>query len=492
MTESIRWLDWAEPALAQASAANAPILLSLVTAWSEECRMMERSTFSHPAVIAAVSSQFVTIRVDADRRPDINERYNLGGWPTTAFLTGDGKTLSGGTYLDVDEMIMLSRQVADAWRERGPELRARAAETPPCTENSAAAAQPDSTAADHLRSMIVEQFDSVHGGFGTAPKLPHVSALLLALSLAAEDGGAADAELASIAETTLDKMSSLWDSAGGGFYRYADAADWSRPGPEKTLEDNAALLHLYIEASLRRASDDCRARAGALVRWVKAGLANENDGGFYNARSGTLVDRSMYVDRNAQMVAAFLRAAGLFDDPWLRNFALKSFEAVVLPAYSPGGGVAHIVDGATVRGLLSDQVHASGAAIWAHAATEQLPYSMLAAELMQFAVRTMWDDSAGAFRDRTSASDPVRPFQLNCEAACVLDRLATLTGDGAHRERAITILRTLAPEYRRHNLFGAAYALAVREVIDRRLPAGLALTKVEWALEPPATGEVAT
>jgi uncharacterized protein YyaL (SSP411 family) len=488
MSESIRWLDWAEPAFAQASTANVPILLSLVTAWSEECRAMDRATFSHPAVIATLSSQFVTIRVDADRRPDINERYNLGGWPTTAFLTTDGKTLSGGTYLDVEQMLAACRQVAGAWREHGAEIRARVAETPPCTQNlDSTGIQPDSAAVAHLRSLIVDEFDSVHGGFGTAPKLPHVSALLLALSLASEDDGVADAELASIAEKTLDKMSALWDSSSGGFYRYADAADWSRPGSEKTLEDNAALLHLYVEASVRRASDECLARAAALVRWVKAELANEN-GGFYNARSGTLVDRPMYVDRNAQMVAAFLRAAALFDDPWLRDFALKCFEAVILPGYSPGGGVAHIVDAATVRGLLADQVHASGAAIWAHAITAQLPYSMLAAELMQFAIRTMWDDSAGAFRDRTSLADPLQPFELNCEAACVLDRLATLTGDRAHHDRAITILRTLAPEYRRHDLFGAAYALAVREVIDRRLPAGLVLTKVDWFLEPPAEG----
>ena len=487
MSESIRWLDWAEPAFAQATHGNVPILLSLVTTWSEECRAMDRATFSHPAVIAVLSSQFVTVRVDADRHPDINERYNLGGWPTTAFLTTDGKTLSGGTYLDVDQMLELCGQVAAAWRDHGPEIRARAAETPPCTQNlDDAGTQPDLAAATNVRSLIVDEFDPVHGGFGRAPKLPHVSALLLGLSLASEEDGVADAELASIAETTLEKMSALWDSASGGFYRYADAADWSRPGPEKTLADNGALLHLYVEASLRRGSDDCLARAAALVRWVKAELANEQDGAFYNARSGMLVDRSIYVDRNAHMVAAFLRAAALFEDPWLRDFALKSFEAVVLPGYSPGGGVAHIVDAATVRGLLTDQVHASAAAIWAHAVTEQLPYSMLAAELMQFAIRTMWDDSAGAFRDRTSAADPLQPFELNCEAACVLDRLATLTGDRAHHDRAITILRTLAPEYRRHGLFGAAYALAVREVIDRRLPAGLALAKVEWFLEPPA------
>src|SRR4051812_6775186 len=103
MSESIQWLEWADPAFARASTSNVPILLSLVTAWSDECRMMDRATFSDPAVIAAVSSQFVAIRVDADRRPDINERYNLGGWPTTVFLTSDGGTLSGGTYLDVDQ-----------------------------------------------------------------------------------------------------------------------------------------------------------------------------------------------------------------------------------------------------------------------------------------------------------------------------------------------------------------------------------------------------
>ena len=27
------------------------------------------------------------IRVDNDERPDVNRRYNMGGWPTTAFLT---------------------------------------------------------------------------------------------------------------------------------------------------------------------------------------------------------------------------------------------------------------------------------------------------------------------------------------------------------------------------------------------------------------------
>jgi len=185
------------------------------------------------------------------------------------------------------------------------------------------------------------------------------------------------------------------------------------------------------------------------------------------------------------MVGAFIRAAALFDDIWLRDFALKSLEAVIVPAYKPGEGVAHLAgaDGAgQVRGLLTDQIHVASALIWAHAATGQLPYSMLAAEVLQFAIRTMWEDAAGGFRDRTVVEDPVVPFELNCHAASVLDRLSVLTGDAAYQDRARAILQSRAPEYQEHGLFGAPYALAVREVFDRRPPAGLELSPVDWQL----------
>lgn len=214
-------------------------------------------------------------------------------------------------------------------------------------------------------------------------------------------------------------------------------------------------------------------------------MADESHGGFFNAESSHTRDKTMYVDKNAMMVGAFIRAAALFDDIWLRDFALKSLEAVIVPAYKPGDGVAHVteVNGRnSVRGLLGDQVHVAAALIWAHAATGQLPYSMLAVEIMQFAVRTMWDEGAASFRDRADANDPVMPFELNCHAACVLDRLAVLTGDVAYHDRARTILQSLAGDYQQHDLFGAPYAVAVREVFDRHPPAGLELTPVDWQL----------
>ena len=138
--------------------------------------------------------------------------------------------------------------------------------------------------------------------------------------------------------------------------------------------------------------------------------------------------------------------------------------------------------GEGVRGLLGDQVRVTSALIWAHLATGQLPYSMLTAELMQYAIRTMWDEDRSCFRDRAEDEAPMWPFALNCEAACVLDRLATMTGDASYHDRAVMILGTFALEYQRHGIFAAPYALAIREVIERRAPLGLKLSHVDWHL----------
>ena len=461
---------------------------------------MDEATYLRPEVVAAAESRFVPIRVDADRRPDLNERYNLGGWPTTALLTPDGHVLSGATYLGPDELLALMTQAADAWRDRGDEIRKKIAEVRSADVRSvrlqadpAVRLKPDTTAVSWFRALLIDQFDAEHGGFGTGPKSPHVPAMQFAVAIVAEESHA-DTEggraLREIVEVTLARIDSLWDASRGGFYRYADGRDWSRPATEKTLEDNAAVLALLLDAAMQLDSEPCRERAADLVRWVKQVLAPleplaplDNDaGGFFNsvAAVSQVVDRAKYADRNADMIAGFLRASALFDDPWLRDFALKSLETVVVPGYVPGQGVAHAPD---VRGLLTDQVRMTAALIWTHLVTGQLPYSMLAAEVMQFAIRTMWDETASCFRDRVEPDAPVWPFALNCEAACVLDRLATMTGDAAYHDRAVAILATLAPEYRRHGIFAAPYALAIREVVERRAPHGLKLSHVDWHLD---------
>jgi len=505
--EAVRWHPWTAESFARAASEQKPILLALTTSWSEECAAMDRTSYASSEVRARINARFIAIRVDADRRPDVSERYSLGGWPTTAFLTPDGAMLGGGTYLDPERMPSVLDQVTDAWWQRRDEIVARRQASLANRLTPARPGDPDANAASHLRSLMLEKFDGEHGGFDNTPKFPHAPSLMLALSLNAEE---ADPSLDEIIRLSLDGVATLWDPVEGGFFRYAKAVDWTRPGTEKLLEDNGALLRLHLDAAVQLEDAECRNRAAALVRWVKASLLDETDGGFFNGQAADTryyglqsleqrrkgpapaVDRTLYVDRNAEMASGFLRAAELFSDPWLLEVAIKSLERVVLGGYSPGQGVVHVIDEeGSVRGLLGDQLKAASALLWAHAATGRLPYTMLAAELAQYAIRQMWDEERGAFADREIEQEQtsqgllrerVWPFTLNCEAACLLERLTQVTGDTSYHDRALAILRAFAREYQRHGLFGTPYALAIREVLHGRGPVGLNLSRVDWKL----------
>src|SRR5579875_2022883 len=81
----IGWLPWGAQAFERAQRENKPILLSISAVWCHWCHVMDETSYSDEAIIAAIRERYVPVRVDNDRRPDVNARYNQGGWPTTAF-----------------------------------------------------------------------------------------------------------------------------------------------------------------------------------------------------------------------------------------------------------------------------------------------------------------------------------------------------------------------------------------------------------------------
>src|SRR3954451_575232 len=118
----IHWLPWSAVPFARARAGRRPVLLSIVTGWSLACRAMDETSYADPAVVALVSERFIPVRVDADRRPDISERYSLGGWPTTAFLTADGSLVGGGTFVSQERLAAVLSRAADTSATRGNAL----------------------------------------------------------------------------------------------------------------------------------------------------------------------------------------------------------------------------------------------------------------------------------------------------------------------------------------------------------------------------------
>src|SRR5690348_7087719 len=100
----IGWLPWSSEAFARAAKEDKPILLAISAVWCHCCHVIDETTCSDAGVIETINHRYVPVRVDNDHRPDVNARYNMGGWPTTAFLAPDGTALTGATYLPATAM----------------------------------------------------------------------------------------------------------------------------------------------------------------------------------------------------------------------------------------------------------------------------------------------------------------------------------------------------------------------------------------------------
>ena len=121
----IHWQEWGPHAFEETRSLDKPILLSLSAVWCHWCHVMDETTYSDEAVIQYINDRFVPVRVDNDQRPDINLRYNMGGWPTTAFLTPDGDILTGATYLPPERMRELLPQLASYYQGNRAQIQER-------------------------------------------------------------------------------------------------------------------------------------------------------------------------------------------------------------------------------------------------------------------------------------------------------------------------------------------------------------------------------
>lgn len=450
------WLAWDAAVFARAEREQKPVLLSIAAAWCAACHEMDRTTYANAAVAALIRDRFIPVRVDADLRPDINERYNLGGWPTTAFLTPGGELMTGGTFVPADRMVAVLTRVADAFRERPAVVVDRQIETD---------AGSQAVSADLLEATF-SSFDEIYGGFGVEPKFPHTAPIHLAFALFEDTG---DSRWREIAERTLDGMADggLWDTAAGGFRRYSTRRDWQLPHTEKLLETNGSLLRVYAGAVRTLGRDVDRDRTAATAGFIITALRADR-GGFHASDAGTV----LLADANAVAARGLLAAAAVLDDAALARVALDSFERILLAGYAPGLGVAHCIDqGAPVRGLLADQVETIAALLDAHEMTGDEPYTMMAEELGHFVARELWDSVDGGCFDRVASPADVgllrtrrKPFVGNAEAALAFARLGRLSHDFDFAPFAAGALTTAGQSAHRQGPLAAHYLLAVREL----------------------------
>ncbi len=456
---------------------------------------MDTVSYGDRRVAALIAEDFVPVRVDADRRPDVNDRYNLDGWPTTVLLTPSGEMLTGTTYLPADGLLTMLDEVARAYRSGRDALDQRADAVAAARRARpralSLAVDPDLAAPDWLADLIVREVDAEYGGFGADGKFLHIAALTAGVRQHARDPDARDWA------TRWCARSTRWPAAAFATPSTAGSSAMPRraSGCGRTPRRCSRIRSGWSGCSSKRPPPSIGPTGSTSLatpsRYVQQTLADRADGrffasqaadeGFYQLASAALrrtftpphVDRTLFTDWTAQAASVWIFAGERLHDPALSEFGGRALDGALVASYRPGEGLAHYVDGrAGVRGLLTDQVYAARALLDLHEATANPTWSMMAEELMRTAVRTLWDERAGGFFDRPATgpdvvgmlADPLKPLAANCAAATVLARLARLTGDADLQQRALDTLRGQTTGYREQGLFGAPYVLAVLEM----------------------------
>jgi hypothetical protein len=481
--KAIRWREWSKDAFDEARKGNKLVLLDLSAVWCHWCHVMDSTTYSDTEVIAAINDNFIPVRVDIDRRPDISERYNRGGFPTTAFLSDLGESVWGATYIPPTDMKRIVKAILDAKAsgeidsalERG---RLRYLDISKAQQKKRTA---DSEFITTLFEDVFSAYDVEHGGFGVAPKFPHPDVVNLLLQRYTHN---LDNELAEAVTNTLDRMTNgLYDTVEGGVFRYSVTRDWREPHYEKMLETNAGFLRNLLHALKTLGHERYAATARGVANYLLNCLRDPIGGGFYGSqdadedyyglsakdrlkRQTPAVDRTVFAGWNSEAVVALLEAGFVLRERSYVDAAMAAWHHAIRQLWNPRIGLVRHLEGQETY-LFADQVSFLESLLAVLELSRDKQPLEIAARLLE-GVNKAFADPDGGFADVMKNEDeigelanPRRPLVENSKWSMALASYAMASHDARHIESAREILRSFtSKDVEAHGLFAAPYISA--------------------------------
>lgn len=291
----VNWYPWGEEALKKAKDENKLIIVSIGYAACHWCHVMEHESFEDSLVAATMNEHFVSIKVDREERPDIDQIYmdavqlmtGSGGWPLNCVALPDGRPIWGGTYFQKLQWISVLEQLSDLWENRPGEARRYAEQLTDAVAGmdtivKVADLQPFHEA--DLNAILQPwrgTLDLVEGGPNRAPKFPLPNNWLF---LMRAEHYQPDTLLDKAIDLTLHKMAwgGIYDQLGGGFARYSVDRFWKVPHFEKMTYDNGQLVSLYCEAYRRKPEPLYKRVVYETLAYTQREMTSP-EGGFYSS-----------------------------------------------------------------------------------------------------------------------------------------------------------------------------------------------------------------
>ena len=294
----VDWYPWSDKAFKKAKNENKPVFLSVGYSTCHWCHVMAHESFEDPDIGALMNEIFVSIKVDREERPDLDNIYmtvcqlmtGTGGWPLTIVMTPDKKPFFAGTYFPKISMYGrvglkdLILNIRDIWNEKPGEVMDSADQIIQALQKVSKTSSGDELDEDILNRTyegLSNNFDDIYGGFGGAPKFPTAHTLLFLLRYWKRNK---DKKALNMVTETLDSMRNggIYDHIGFGFHRYSVDQEWLVPHFEKMLYDQAILVMAYIEAFQITGSERYMDTANEIFEYVLRDMQS-GEGGFYSA-----------------------------------------------------------------------------------------------------------------------------------------------------------------------------------------------------------------
>ncbi|MCA9423220.1 MAG: thioredoxin domain-containing protein [Nitrospira sp.] len=479
----IQWNEWGPEAFRRAQVEDKLIVLNLTAVWCHACHVMDQTTYANPHLIRLLNTNFIPVRVDTDQRPDLDARYRAGGWPTTNLLLPTGEILFQANALESEEMQELLQEVQSIYASDKAALLKQASQL---WDRVTGKVEPRSSGGNVLQASMVKQsvammraqFDGINGGFRDTPKFFEPEAIQLTFAYGFFEN---DSELIQMGLDTLEKQVPLLDPLWGGFYRYAEQADWSQPHFEKMLTIQALNLRNYVEAFQLTGNLQFKRIAIAIIDYVSRFLTDPQSGLLYESQDADVrstekkmfvsgaeyyslserkrlaigiprVDHRVFTGSNALMASAYLHASLVLGKDRLGDMALQILNRLFEQRFDVEKGLAHAeVEGVpSFYGLLQDQIFFGQALLEAFSVTGQQRFLENAEALAEVSQRLLQDSVNGGFYDHPQISGklgllnlPTKPVKENLHAALWYLNLFHLTEKQTYRSIAESTLQAM-------------------------------------------------
>ncbi len=371
----VDWYPWGDEAFERARQEDKPIFLSVGYSTCYWCHVMERLVFSDPAIADLMNRWFVSIKVDREERPDIDEIYmtttqlltGRGGWPNSVFLTPQLEPFFAGTYFPPQDQQgrpgfpTILTTIARTWNERRDQIEAQATKLSKAVQETLSprptTAGTSLPAASSRRAVaeLKKRFDSEWGGFGGAPKFPSPANLFLLW----EQAVAGDATARAMVLDTLAAMGrgAIYDQLDGGFHRYTLDRAWRIPHFEKMLYDNALLAEILTMTSVAADDADLERLARGTLEFLLR-VMRLPSGAFKSAIDAETesVEGAFYVWDRRSLDAVLGDQESLFLAPILGYASPPNFEEHAYTLYLTDSFEQHADRLGMSRGALLDRV----------------------------------------------------------------------------------------------------------------------------------------